>query len=189
MKKFLFYGFMPFVLLIFFLAGQIIYFGYNSKPKKADCIIVLGCKVRGNEPSHFLKARLNLAIELFENGYAKYIIVSGGQGKNENISEAEAMQIYLKRKGVKEKYIIKEDKSYSTYENLLNSMEIMKYMGFKDAIIVSNKYHLKRASLIANKLGIRASYAGCFVTDWLYFEITGFIREILALLKFYIFNM
>lgn len=177
------------VLLTFFLAGQIIYFGYSVKPKKADCIIVLGCKVQGEEPSHFLRARLNLALDLLKNGYAKYIIVSGGQGKNEKITEAEAMKRYLIKKGVKEEQIIKEDKSYSTYENLLNSMEIMKYMGFKDAIIVSNKYHLKRAALIANKLGIKASYAGCFVKNWIYFEITGFLREILALLKFYIFNM
>lgn len=186
MKKYLLGILILGIIIITLLAGQIFVFGWTAKPQKSDCIIVLGCKVRGDVPSNFLKARLDEAIRLYNSGYAEYFIVSGGQGEEEYISEAEAMKRYLLRNNIDEKYIIKEDKSNSTYENLVNSLEIMRNKGFDNAIIVSNKYHLKRASLIAENLKINASYSGCFVREWIYFEIIGFLREIFALMKFYI---
>ncbi|KRQ87112.1 vancomycin high temperature exclusion protein [Caloramator mitchellensis] len=186
MKKIIIGVFILGIFIFAILAGQILHFGWTTKPLKSDCIIVLGCKVRGEEPSYFLKERLDLALSLYNEGYSKYIIVTGGQGENEDVSEAEAMKRYLIRYGVDKKFIIEEDKSYSTYENLFNSVDIMKNMGFNSAIIVSNKYHLKRASLIARKIGMNATYSGCYVKEWIWFETVGFLREIIALLKFYI---
>lgn len=104
------------VLLLLFIA--ICCFGRKSKAKRSDCIIVLGCSVYGNNPSPFLAGRMDEAIRLYNNNYAKYIIVSGGQGKGENITEAEAMRIYAVEHGVKEESIIKEDKSVSTLQNI-----------------------------------------------------------------------
>ncbi|SEF59907.1 DUF218 domain-containing protein [Caloramator fervidus] len=179
-----------FLFIMFsFILFEILYFGYTAKPKKADCMIILGCKVRGYEPGDFLKSRLDVALRLYKEGYCKFIIVSGGKGKNELISEAEAMKIYLIKNGVSEKYIIKEDKSFSTYENLFNSLNVMKNKGFKDALIVSNKYHLKRASLMAKKIGIKASFQGCIVKEKFYLEVIGILREVFAILKFYILGL
>ncbi|WPX07830.1 YdcF family protein [Anaerocellum danielii] len=170
------------VILIFAVTeASIIIFGISAKPKKSNCIIVLGCAVYGDFPSPFFQERLDRAFELYKNGYAKYIIVCGAKGRGENISEAEAGKRYLVEKGVLPELILKEEKSFSTYENLLYSKKIMKKKGFKSAIIVSNMFHLERAHLIAKKLKINASFSGVYVKQYLHEEYYGFVRESVAL--------
>lgn len=168
---------------------EIFYFGESSKPKKSDCIIVLGCQVYGTTPSPFLVWRTEHALKLYKDGYGKYIIVSGGKGQGENISEAEAMKRYLVSKGMEASKILIEDKSGSTMANLINSKAIMDEKGLKTAIIVSNKYHLKRASLMAKQQNINGSYSGVFVTPYKYHEFIGYIREIPALIKYYLVKL
>jgi uncharacterized SAM-binding protein YcdF (DUF218 family) len=161
-------------------------FGIFTKPQKSDCIIILGCQVRGETPSRFLIERTDKAIELYNNGYAKYIIASGGKGPGEDISEAEAMRRYMLSKGIDESAIIMEDKSASTLENLHNSKAIMDKMGLGNAVVISNKYHLKRASVMAKRAGIEGCYAGIFVPRYILNEIMGFLREIPAITRLYI---
>lgn len=170
------------IFAIFLLGVDIKSFGKNAKPKRSDCIIVLGCSVYGTEPSPFLKGRLGEAERLYREGYADYIIVSGGQGKGEHISEAEAMKTYLEEQGIDSEKIVMEDKSTSTYENIKNSKEVMKEMGFSGAIIVSNEFHLKRASYIAKKVGIDASFSGVYMKAHIRSERKSFLREIPATL-------
>lgn len=168
---------------------EVFYFGQSSKPKKSDCIIVLGCQVYGTTPSPFLAWRTEHALKLYKEGYGKYIIVSGGKGQGENISEAEAMKRYLISKGMEASKILIEDKSASTMANLINSKAIMDQKGLKTAIIVSNKYHLKRASLMAKQQNINGSYSGVFVTPYKHHEFIGYIREIPALIKYYLVKL
>jgi uncharacterized SAM-binding protein YcdF (DUF218 family) len=149
-----------FVTVVITLEYQIISFALYEKPKKSDVIIVLGCAVYGKTPSPFFKERLDEALRLYKEGYGKYIIVSGGKGPGENISEAEAGKEYLLKNGIPEKIILTDNKSLSTYENLFFSKEIMDKNSLKTAIIISNKFHLKRASVIAKRIGIDASYSG-----------------------------
>ncbi|WP_123053024.1 YdcF family protein [Clostridium sp. JN-1] len=168
---------------------DIICFGNNAVPKRSDCIIILGCRVYGSTPSSFLKSRVEKGFELYKDGYGKYIIVSGGRGSGENISEAEAMKRYLVSKGMDSSKILIDDKSASTIANLINSKAIMKKNDLKTAVIVSNKYHLNRASLMAKHEGIEASCSGVFVASHKYDEALGYIREIPALFKYYIIKM
>lgn len=165
---------------------EVVFFGENSKPEKSDCIIILGCKVYGSTPSPFLAARLDEGLRLYNRGYGGYIIVSGGKGSGENISEALAMKSYLISKGVDSSRIIMEDESMSTMANLINSSRIMKKEGFETAVIVSNKFHLKRASLMAEKQNIHGSYSGVFVSNYKIHELKGYIREIPAIWKYYL---
>lgn len=174
------------VITFLFLGFQIKSFSKTAKPVKSDCIIVLGCSVYGKYPSPFLAARAEEGLRLYNNGYAKKIIVSGGQGKGEDISEALAMKNYLLSKGVVNKDIIVEDKSTSTKENIKNSKLIMEDMGFKNCIIVSNKFHLKRAYLISKRLNIHSSFSGVYVSKYKSVEFKSFLREILALTKCYL---
>lgn len=174
-------------LMIFLFVGYIIIsFGKRSKPEASDCIIVLGCRLYETEPSPFLKARLDEGYRLYKEGYGNDIIVSGGKGPGETITEAEAMRDYLISKGVDPYHILIEDKSFSTLENLKNSKKIMDERNLKSAVIVSNEYHLKRSSMIAKKIGIKGSYSGVFVSKHINSEIKGFLREIAALIFFYI---
>ncbi|BDR67751.1 YdcF family protein [Clostridium tetani] len=185
-KKVIIYSILFGIILTLILGMNIYLFGRNSKAEKSDCIIILGCSVYGETPSPFLQWRIEEGYRLYKEGYGRYILASGGKGPGESISEAEAMKRYLISKGVKEEYIIKEDKSTSTMENLKNCNKIMEKKGLKNAVIVSNKYHLKRASLMTKKVGIDSSFSGVYVTSYKKHEIYGFIREIPALLKFYI---
>lgn len=172
------------VLILVITGAEIISFGMHSKPVKSDCIIVLGCQVYGTVPSPFLMARLDEGLRLYNEGYSRHIIVSGAKGPGEGVSEAQAMRDYLVSKGVDLSNIIIEDKSVSTEENIKFSKIKMDNMGFKSAIIVSNKYHLRRASLMAQRAGIVNSTSGVFVVKYKFQEVKGFLREILALLKY-----
>jgi uncharacterized SAM-binding protein YcdF (DUF218 family) len=172
--------------LIVYAAGVIITTGIKARPVKSDGILILGCRVYGTIPSPMLKARLDEGLRLYKEGYGKYIIVSGGQGSGEAITEAEAMKNYLVSRGISPESIILEDKSVSTFENLEYSKGKMKEYNIKAVIIVSNKYHLKRASLMASRANIKASYSGIFLKQHFSNEAYGFGREILALWKYYI---
>lgn len=172
------------IVSIFLLTSISIYsYGEKAKPSKADCIIVLGCSVYGETPSPFLKARLNQGIKAYKQGYAHKIIVSGGQGTGEKISEAEAMKTYLINNGIIESDVIMEKNSYTTYENILNSKNIMMKNNFKSTIIVSNKYHLMRAALICKKIKIKSSFSGVYLSKYKYLEFTGLMRETVAYLR------
>jgi uncharacterized SAM-binding protein YcdF (DUF218 family) len=174
-------------VLVSVVLGTIIgVFGITARPKKSDCIIILGCQVRGTTLSQFLKARLDKSIEIYNEGLAKYIIVSGGQGPGESITEAKAMEIYLVSNGIDENNIIMEEKSSNTMENLQYSKNIMIEMKLNTAIVVSNKYHLKRASVMAKRVGLNASYSGIFVSKYFFNEVYGFFREIPGIIRLYI---
>lgn len=188
-RKVCIFAIIAFIVTVVLTALDIIYFGNTAAPRKSDCIIVLGCRVYGSTPSEFLVSRVEKGFELYKNGYGKYIIVSGGKGSGENISEAEAMKRYLISKGMDSSKILMDDKSASTIANLINSKSIMKKNNLKTAVIVSNKYHLKRASLMAEHEGIDSSYSGVFVTSHKYDEIVGYIREIPALVKYFVIKI
>ncbi|MBC2579217.1 YdcF family protein [Clostridium sp. DJ247] len=185
LSKMLNFIFFLLVVITTYILFNIIYFGESSKAQKSDCIIVLGCSVYGTVPSPFLVWRTEHALQLYNKGYGKYIIVSGGKGPGEDISEAEAMRRYLISKGMDQSKILVEDKSSSTMANLINSKIIMKEKNLNTAVIVSNKFHLKRASLMAKEQNINASYSGVFVKDYKAHEIKGYIREVPAFVKYY----
>lgn len=83
------------------------------------------------------------------------IIVSGGQGSGEQISEALAMYKYLVAHGIDRDRIIQEDKSRSTYENIKNSFEIIKNKGDKlqNIAVLTSNFHVFRAVKLAQKVG------------------------------------
>lgn len=160
----------------------------TSKPKKSDAILILGCRLRGETPSVFLTERTKKGAKLFKEGYGDYIIVSGGQGNDEDISEAEGMKRILIAEGIDERKIILEDKSRNTAENIEFSSKIIDEKKFKEVIIVSNDFHLRRASILAYKNKVKATYSGVFVNNYWYLELYGGIREMPAIIKDLIFN-
>lgn len=171
-------------------AGSIFYFIYDyakdTKPQKSDVMVVLGCQAWEETPSLMLEYRLNKALDLYKKGYAGYLIVSGGQGKDESFSEAHVMKRWLKKRGVDESKIIEEDKSTSTFENLSFSKKIMKDRNFKTAIIVSSDFHMFRSLKLAQRLGVEAYGAPSPTVDYLKFYY--YSREILSVVKSFIFD-
>lgn len=96
-----------------------------------------------------------------EKGSHPKIIVSGGQGSDELVSEAFAMKKYILSQNIPEEDIIMEDKSTTTYENLKFSKVIMDNTKEKySCIFVTNNYHVFRASIFARKTGLKAHGSG-----------------------------
>lgn len=127
----------------------------NDKPDDPQAIIILGCRVNGDVPSAMLMQRINAAYNYLEKFPDTVAIASGGQGSDENISEAECIKLYLEKKGISPDRIILEEKSTSTRENMLFSRQIFEENGISGQVaIVSNEYHILRARTIAKKQGL-----------------------------------
>ncbi len=150
-----------------------------------DFIIILGSKIRddGSLPP-LLKGRVDKAIEFANNQYKnskKNIIYvpSGGQGKDEIISEAEAIKNYLVKKGINKKQIIIENKSTSTTENMkFSKNKIDKINDNANIAFSTTNYHVFRSGVIANEQGIECEGIGS-KTKW-YFYTNALIREFVA---------
>lgn len=119
--------------------------------EEVDYMIVLGAGLRGEDVSPTLKARLDQAIAYYKLHPKTMIIVSGGQGPDEVISEAEAMRRYLEEMGIPGESIIKEDHSTTTLENIAFSKEILRKReeAVESILIVTHDYHLLRAQMLA----------------------------------------
>lgn len=118
-------------------------------------VIVLGCKVRGTVPSIALEGRTHQAINHLKENSEAVVIVSGGQGPDEKISEAECMKDIMLKSGIEEERIFLEDKSTNTDENIAFSKKIIdeNKLSTNVAIATSN-YHQKRALMIGRKNGL-----------------------------------
>ena len=156
---------------------------YNEKT-----VIVLGCGIRGERVSVGLAKRLNKAYEYHLQNPEAMIIVSGGQGPQEDIPEALAMKRYLVDKGVPEDKIIMEDKSTSTITNFKFSHEIMKEKKLPDdeVVFVTNAYHVYRGAYYAKAEGLTVTHLG---TDIIWYTIPmNYFREMIAVLKMWILD-
>lgn len=131
--------------------------GRSFQPHPSDTAVVLGAYTHGFEPSTTLKLRLQAALRLYRQGYVRYIIVSGGQGKDESVAESRSMKRFLVINGVAEEDIVEERLSTDTWENLRNSLQVMERYDFKDAVIVTSDYHLPRAMAVARQFNMNIS--------------------------------
>lgn len=174
------------VLLVGFLAvyGQIDSVTYNE-----DAVIVLGAGVHGDTPSYPLALRLRAAKKYYDKNPGTVLIVSGGQGFQESISEAEAMEKYLISLGVPEDKIIKEDKARSTAENMEFSKAILDKMFGEDysVAVVTNNFHIYRAVGIAKEAGLENVTHYHAGLKW-YNLAPCYLRESLAVMKFMLFG-
>lgn len=116
-------------------------------------IIVLGTGLNGTEPGAMLRARLDTALNYAARFPEASLVLSGGQGMSEEISEAEAMQRYLLLQGMAAERLIQESKSTSTEENLLFSYRLLKAKASQPVLIVTSDFHILRAAKIARKQG------------------------------------
>lgn len=177
------------VILISFGSFLGIYGGRDTADYTEQTVIVLGCGIRGERVSVGLAKRLNKAAEYHQNNPDAIIIVSGGQGPQEDISEALAMKRYLVDKGISEDKIIMEDKSTSTITNFRYSREIMQEKGLSlsSVVFVTNAYHVYRAASYAKNEGfLEASHLG---TDIVWYTVPmNYMREMLAVLKMWVFD-
>ena len=170
------------LFLSFFVIEMLVAFNLHTKPyDRCDYVIVLGCRVKGTEVSKSLRARLDAALEYIGENDKTCIIVSGGKGNGEDISEAEAMKRYLVAHGISEERIVMEDKSVDTSENILFSAEYINDSQAKIGV-VSNDFHLFRAKQLVRAKGFSNVCGISAPTDRVLF-LNYMIREYFGVLK------
>ena len=174
------------VIMILIVLGINIYVKQSTKKqiitnedysdlKDIDCILVLGAGIWENRPSHMLEDRLLAGIELYKNGIAPKIIMSGDHGRIE-YDEVNVMKDFAIEKGVPSEDIFMDHAGFSSYESIYRAKEIFEA---KKVVIVTQEYHLYRSLYIANRLGLEAYGIGADPRQYVgatYREL----REILA---------
>lgn len=153
-----------------------------------DALIVLGCALHGDRLSYNLKDRLYTAIEYYHKNPSAKIVVSGGQGPQEKMPEAEAMYNYLVANGVPTNNIYKECNSTSTNENFKFSKQILdKELGSDYTITyITNDFHIYRAGKIAQLHGLEAT--GYPAPTYIHTIVLNYLRESLAVIQLWVFN-
>ena len=151
----------------------------GKDPAPDSTVVVLGCKANGENPSRMLLRRLQATKKFLDENPEAMCVVSGGQGSDETISEAQCMYGWLVKNGISPDRIFREDKSTSTRENLLFSKAIIEKENLNGEItIVTNEFHQYRAGRIADALGIEhAAVSG--MTPVVLFP-TYYVRELFA---------
>jgi uncharacterized SAM-binding protein YcdF (DUF218 family) len=178
------FGYVSFLLVSYVLYAFL--YGLLARTGGADFVVVLGAGLRpdgGVTP--LLASRLDRAREVWaaldrRAGDVKpRLIVSGGKGDDERVSEAAAMAAYLTARGVPADRLLLEDKSRNTEENLLFSKAIIDEArpGARVTIVTSD-FHAFRAALLARRLGIRGQVAGARVAG--YYRPSAVLREFAA---------
>ena len=157
----------------------------GAEQPQAEYAVVLGAGVNGTEPSQSLCERIDAA-ESYAKEYPNAILIlSGGKGDLENISEAQCMYEHLIARGIPANRLILEENATSTQENLQFSMKLIEERSgaVPEAVaVISSEYHLLRASLIAQKLDVQMLGYPAETENKLYF-CNMFLREIFAVWK------
>ena len=152
-----------------------------KEPEPGATVVVLGCRVYGEQPSLSMIGRLDAAYEYLVENPDSACILSGGKGDDENISEAECMYRYLVEKGIDAARLYKEEASVNTRENLLYSKNLIEEHGLNPVIaIATSEYHEYRAGRIAKNLGFTCAAVPGRTPIWLF--PTEYVRELYGIL-------
>ena len=175
------------VAFLNFLTVSLLY-QFNHPRYRQDYIIALGAGlIDGERVTPLLARRIDTAISFYRRQLKKtqkqaQLLMSGGQGPDEKISEAQAMKNYALSQGIPEDAILLEDRSTNTLENMRFSKAIMEQHspeGYQ-AIFTSNNYHIFRAGMYARTAGLKADGLGAKTA--FYYLPNAFLREYIAIL-------
>lgn len=138
-------------------AMTVIYLAGRSTAEGQGAVIVLGCSVKGSRPNLSLISRTRAASKFLTDNPAASAILSGGQGADEDISEARCMFELLTDMGIDGNRLMLEDKSTTTEENIRFSAELLRNMAASGEVAVAtSEYHQLRAGMICRRYGLKA---------------------------------
>lgn len=143
-------------------------------------LIVLGAQVRGTRITNSLMRRLDSAYLYLAGHPDTMVVVSGGQGKGEDISEADAMAENLEARGIASDRIIRETQSTTTWENLKFSAAYIGDMT-QPVALVTNNFHVYRSLLIGKQVGY-TSLEGIAASSNQVLFLNYMVREFFAVL-------
>ena len=135
------------------LLASIAVYGRRDEARPADAIVVLGAAQYNGHPSPVLEARLQHAVELYRRGLAEHLIVTGGRAPGDRESEGEVSKRWAVRAGVPEDAILVTS-GMTTREQMRDVTRLMKDREMKDAVLVSDPFHMLRLKLLALQMGV-----------------------------------
>jgi uncharacterized SAM-binding protein YcdF (DUF218 family) len=144
------------VLLWLLSLGAVYAAGALPNERDADAILVLGAAQYNGRPSPVLRARLDHALELHRQGRAQWLIVTGGIGAGDTLSEAEVSRRYAVRNGVPDSLILLERQGQTSAQSVRAATELMHERGMRSALVVSDSYHMMRLEVLVRRGGIRS---------------------------------
>jgi uncharacterized SAM-binding protein YcdF (DUF218 family) len=125
--------------------------------RSAEAIVVLGAAQYDCRPSPVLQERLDHALEMYEAGTAKTIVVTGGRQEGDRCTEATASAEYLLAAGVPDADVLREVRGTNSWESLAAAARILRDEGMTQVVLVTDGYHALRVQAIADELGLDAS--------------------------------
>lgn len=146
-------------LAVFYLGitfVQVFQASRRDDAERAQAIVVFGAAQYNGTPSPVLRARLDHAVKLYEQGYADRLVVTGGRLPDDRFSEAGASARYLRSKGVPDSSILREVQGRTSWESLASAARFLKQRGMTDVVLVSDGFHSARIEAMASELGLKA---------------------------------
>ena len=166
--------------------------GKEPPAEGAKAVIVLGAGVNGTEPSLSLRTRLDAALTYLEGNPDIPVVLTGGQGYGEEITEAACMYDYLTGHGIDADRLILEESASNTAENFAFSRELLTEAGVDPAAdtvaVVTNDFHIARAGLLAARYGYGHAVGVGAELPWAHLEINYYLREAFAMVKSFLFD-
>ena len=135
------------------LVAAIALYGRRDEARPADAIVVLGAAQYNGRPSPVLEARLQHAVDLYRRGIAETLIVTGGQAPGDRESEAEVSRRWAVRAGVPASAIL-TTRGMTTRESMRDVGRLMEERGLREAVLVSDPFHMLRLKLLAKEMGL-----------------------------------
>ena len=130
--------------------------GRSDQARPVDAIVVMGAAQYDGRPSPQLQARLDHALELWNQGLSEVVVVTGGKLPGDRFTEAEASAQYLVDRGVPADAILQERASHNSYDSLVGVRDIVRSHGLGSVLLVSDPFHSLRIRLVAEELGLTA---------------------------------
>lgn len=190
LKRMFFIGTIILVLTFIITEALIINEGRRKYAGESDYILVLGAGVFIERPSPRLLDRINECVRYANSNKNAKIILSGGKGRGERITEAQAMETFLVRYGIKRDRIIKEEKAGNTFENLKYTKQIIDEIDSREDIkltIITADFHMFRSKFLAKRLGFEVEGIPA-ETNSLNGKLKYYTREFAAFFKSLIFD-
>ena len=158
----------------------------------ADAVVVLGAGVNGKSPSLSLYTRLTAALDYLEKNPDIPVVLTGGRGYGEEITEARCMYDWLTARGVDPARLILEERAGNTAENFAFSKDLLEEHGIDpaedNAAVVTNDFHIARSRLIAARQGYGHAFGVPAELPWKHLEVNYYLREAFAMVKTLIFD-
>lgn len=175
------------------LFGAVMYGSYDHINGNPQIMVILGCQVKPWGPSILLQDRLDKALDYLEDHPDMTVVVSGGQGPDEHVTEARAMADYLMEQGVEEECILLEEASHNTVQNLRYTARLLEEEGYdmeQDIVVVSNGFHLTRVRMLFGRIwgGDENLSTLAAPSSHVPSRIKMYIREPLALVKSFVLD-